>query len=118
VSAARHDEKRSTERPDEEALLDQRIREVMNTGPEKHPAEVWRTLREHARLPLLYPGKFVAYRDTYEGEGDNQRLVRLEVVESSDTLEGLHERVARLPRKVRERLQVVYIDAPHDLPML
>jgi hypothetical protein len=85
----------------------------MGTGPENYSPEQWRSLRAHARLPLLYAGWFVAFRDSYEGEGDARRLVHREVLCASRTLEGLHERLAALPEEQQRGVQMIYVERGH-----
>jgi hypothetical protein len=101
---------RRREPPQEEAELDRRIRSLLGKGPEDYPADQWRGLREHLRLPVLYPGQFVAHRDHYEGEGDSRRLVRREVVHASRTLAGLHRRLAELSEEEQQGVQVVRVE--------
>jgi hypothetical protein len=84
-------------RPEEEALLDEKIRTELGTGPENYSAEDWRTLRERSRLFLLYPNQVVACRHHYVGDGNDRRLAFVEVVCASDWLEDLHEKLSRLP---------------------
>lgn len=106
--------KRSQHRPeDEEERLDREIRSLMGTGPEDYSPDQWRGLREHARLPLLYAGRFVAFRESYEGEGAGCRLARREVLCASHTLEGLHKRLAALPEEQQQVAQVLYVEKGH-----
>jgi hypothetical protein len=102
--------------PDEEAELDRRIRELWGEGPENNPPEQWASMREHARLSLLYPGMFVAHRDSYEGEGKQHRLVRREVLCAAPTLEELHEHLDQVVPREEPGIQVVYIEKPDDPP--
>lgn len=50
---------------DEEERLDQVILSQLGERPEDYTPEQWQGLRAHARLPLLYAGRFVAFLDTY-----------------------------------------------------
>jgi hypothetical protein len=95
---------------DEDARLDQGIRATLGKAGEDCSPEQIRRLREQFRLNVLYPGKYVAFRDHYEGEGDNCRLVHREVLCASRTLRGLHERLEELPQDVQRRAQVTYVE--------
>src|SRR5262245_28276385 len=79
-------------RPEEEAELDRRIKELTGEGPENNTPEGWAGMREQMRLELLYPGLFVAFRDHHQGKGKRRRLVWREVLCSARTLEKLSER--------------------------
>jgi hypothetical protein len=94
---------------DEEVQLDQRIRSTLGTGPEEYPADHWRGLREHARLPLLYPGQFVAFRDHYE-EWAGRRLARREVLHAAASLEQVQEHVAQLPENEQQGVEITYVE--------
>jgi hypothetical protein len=98
---------------DEEERLDQAIRSQLGEGPESYSPEQWRGLRAHARLPLLYAGRFVAFHDTYEGEGTARRLVHRQVLCASRTLEGLHKRMAALPAEQQQAAQIIYVEKSH-----
>jgi hypothetical protein len=98
---------------DEEERLDQAIRSFMGTGPEDYTPEDWRSMRAHARLPLLYAGRFVAFLDTYEGEKDERRLVHRQVLCASRTLEGLYKRMAKLPEEQQQAAKFIYVDRGH-----
>ncbi len=95
-----------------EAKLDKGIFAMFGTGPGDYSPEDWRSLREHARLNVLYVGRFVAFRDHREGEGDNYRLVRREVVASSKSLWALQKRLAALPKAVTDHLCTIYVEPP------
>jgi hypothetical protein len=106
--------KQEQRRPeDEEERLDRAIRSFMGTGPEDYTPELWRSMRAHARLPLLYAGRFVAFLDTYEGEGAARRLVHREVLCASRTLEGLHKRIAKLPEEQQHAARIIYVERGH-----
>src|SRR5947209_109501 len=94
----------------QEARLDQCIQSALGTGPHDLPADQWRGLREHSRLPLLYPGQFVAFRDHYEGEGAERRLARREVLHAATSLEALHEHLAQEPEAELQGVQVTYVE--------
>jgi hypothetical protein len=94
----------------QEELLDHQIRLVHGKGPQDYSPEQWSGLREQLRLSLLYPGRFVAYRDHYKGQGKSLRLVRREVLYASRTLPGLNRRIARLPLEEQEGICVSYVE--------
>jgi hypothetical protein len=97
------------EQMDEERRLDQRIRSVLRTGPEDYPPDQWRGLREHARLPLLYSGLFVAFRDHY-AEGVGRRLERREVLYAAASLEQVQEHVAGLPEQEQQGVEITCVE--------
>lgn len=94
----------------EEAVLDRRIQSLLGTGPDNYSSEQWRSLREQMRLPLLYPGQFVAYKDHYEGEGDERRLTCREVLCASRSLSALNKLLEQLPLTTRDCIQVSRVD--------
>lgn len=98
---------------DEEERLDQAIREQLGEGPENLTPEQWRGLRAHARLPLLYAGRWVAFLDTDEGKGAEHSLVDHKVLCSSRTLEGLYKRMAALPQEQQQAANFIYVDRGH-----
>jgi hypothetical protein len=65
-------------RPEEEALLDEKIRTEWGTGPENYPAEDWRGVRENARLMLLYPDKVLFFRGRISWLSGISRQARIE----------------------------------------
>jgi hypothetical protein len=100
--------KRPRKPQDLEAKLDRGVREVVGKGPEEYSPEDWRSLREQLRLCILYPGKVVAFRDHYEGEGDSRRLVRREVLRASRSLWAVGKYLDKLPE---EEQRDVYLDS-------
>jgi hypothetical protein len=100
---------------DDEATLDRRIRSLLGTGRPDYSPEEWRGLREQLRLALLYPGRYVAFRDHYSGEGVSLRLVRREVLLASRSLTALNRRLAKLPEHTRQGAHVVFVE-PEQAP--
>jgi hypothetical protein len=94
----------------EEAKLDRKIRSLLGKGPLDYPAEEWRGIREQLRLTLLYPGRYVAFRDHYTGEGASLRLIHRKVLLDSRSLTALNKRLARLPQEVQQGVQVTFVD--------
>jgi hypothetical protein len=101
------------QKSDEEARLDRGIKAYLGSGPADFSPERWKLYREQVRLMVLYSGKFVACRDSYEGEGDKLHLTKREVLCVSRTLAGLHKRLAKLPKKSQRGAWVCYVE-PHD----
>jgi hypothetical protein len=95
-----------------EAKLDKGIRAMIGTGPDDYSPEDWRSVREQFRLNVLYVGRFVAFRDHYEGEGDTRRLIQREVVASSKSFWAFQKRLAALPDAVTDHLGVDYVEPP------
>lgn len=94
----------------EDKRLDQELEKHIGATVADHQPEEWCGLREHARLQALYPGKFVAYLDHFEGEGHTLRLRHREVLCVSRTLPGLHKRLEALPEEKRKTAQVSYVE--------
>jgi hypothetical protein len=86
---------------DEEARLDQALEKFLGKRRSDYPPGSWARMRETMRIEVLYPGKYVAFRDHYEGEGDKRYLKKREVVCVSRTLPGLHKRLAKLPEEAQ-----------------
>jgi hypothetical protein len=82
--------------PQEEALLDRKLKSLLGKGPQDYRPEQWRSLRERLRLPLLYSGQYVAYCDHYEGEGEARRLQHREVLCAAESLAALNERLEQV----------------------
>ncbi len=93
--------------PDLEAKLDREVQARVGYGPADCAPEDWRSMREYLRLCVLYPGKVVAFRDHYHGEGDGRRLVRREVLCASRSGAVVSKFLARLPEA---ELQGVFMD--------
>jgi hypothetical protein len=70
------------------------------------------SLREDLRLQLEYPDCYVAYLDTWTGEGEGRRLVH-QVVADAAALAELHARLAQLPADVRARATLEYVLDPN-----
>jgi hypothetical protein len=99
---------------DEEARLDEAIRDSYGKGPEDYTPEQWRGLREHHRLLLLYPGLWVAFREHWEGAGNHTRLVRVEVLCVSHSLRGLHRQMGKFPEKEQWTIMVTRVPTPDE----
>jgi hypothetical protein len=98
---------RSRKPPDLEAKLDREVQAIVGKGPGDYSPEDWRSLREQLRMSILYPGKVVAFRDHYEGEGDSRRLVRREILCASRSGMVVSKFVDQLPQREQ---QDVYMD--------
>jgi hypothetical protein len=95
---------------DRTAELEEKLRSKIGKGAEEYSPSDWRSLREQFRLPLLYPGHHVAFRDHHEGEGAGRRLVSREVVYVGGSLEEVQKHLSSLPD---EQLQGIFIE---DVP--
>ena len=95
---------------DAEARLDRKIRSLLGKGPLDYAAEEWHGLREQLRLALLYPGRYVAFRDHYTGEGASLRLTHREVLLDSRSLAALNQRLAKLPEETQQGVHVAFVD--------
>jgi hypothetical protein len=105
---------------DLEAKLDRAIIALLGRGPEDYSPVQWRGLREHLRLVLLYPGRWVAFCDHHEGEGQERRLVRREVLCVSRSSPALNRRLdkllQRMPPEAQFSVGFTYIEPPDSLP--
>ena len=101
--------------PAAEARLDHKIRSLLGKGPLDYPPEEWRGIREQFRLALLYPGRYVAFRDHYTGKGSSLRLIHREVLLDSRSLTALNKRLAKLPPEVQRGVQVAFVDPDQNL---
>jgi hypothetical protein len=104
--------------PDEEARLDRGIKAFLGNGPADFSPERWKLYREQVRLMVLYPGKFVAHRDYFEGEGNQLRMVKCEVLCASRSLAGLHKRLAKLSKRAQRGAWVSYVERHDELGYL
>ena len=100
---------------DGEARLDRKIRSLFGKGPLDHRPEDWRGLREQLRLALLYPGRYVAFRDHSTGKGASLRLLHREVLFDSRSLVALNKRLAKLPEEAQQEVQVAFVE-PDQAP--
>ena len=95
---------------DLEAKLDRGVKALVGRGPADYTLEDWRGLREQLRLQVLYPGKYVASRDHYQGEADGRRLVHREVLYASRSLAAVQKRIAELPEEEQRIVDLDYVD--------
>jgi len=82
---------------DRTAELEEKIRAEFGDGPEDYSHADWVSLREQRRLPLLYPGCHVAFRDHYDGEHRGRRLVLREVLYASRSARKVQRYLDQLP---------------------
>jgi hypothetical protein len=101
---------RSRQPPDLEATLDREVQAMYGKGPADYSPEDWRSLREQLRLSILYPGKFVAFRDHYEGQGDSRRLVRREILYVSRSGAAVIKYVGRLPEDACRDVYIFHVE--------
>jgi len=72
----------------DEVELDEAVQRLTGKEPQTCPAREWSTLREHLRLAVLHPGRYVVYRDHFEGDDGTRCFVRREVLYQSRRLEA------------------------------
>ena len=99
----------------QEQRLTRGIRALIGKGAADYAPEDWRSLREQMRLSLLYPGRYVAFRDHFRGEGEDQRLVRREVVCEAESLEEVSRLLEALPQDERMGICIDYVE-PAEAP--
>src|SRR5436305_785604 len=81
-----------------EPSINQKLRALLGRHELAPTPEQWAALREGWRLPLLYAGQYVAFRDHFVGEGERRRFGRREIVRTSRSLVALSKFVDRLPK--------------------
>jgi hypothetical protein len=69
----------------------------------------WASLREHLRFDL-YRGQYVVFRDHWEGEGDDQLLVRREILFHSKSRRKAYQFLEKLPEDVARDVCCFYLD--------
>ena len=95
---------------DAETKLDRGIRALVGTGPADYAPEDWVSLREQFRLLVLYPGKFVTFRDRYQNGGTTGRLAQREVLYASRSLAAVQKWLAALPEEEQRDVGLTYVD--------
>src|SRR5262249_30769442 len=103
-------EKRTRRQPDPEEKLDRGVRALVGKSAADYQPDDWRSLREQLRLQVLYPGRFVAFCDRYEGEGESRRLVERKVLGISRSLAGINKQIDRLPEKERQGVLIDFVE--------
>jgi hypothetical protein len=98
---------------DLEAKLDRGVKALVGRGPADYAPEDWISLREHLRLEVLYPGKYVAYWNHYQGGGDCGRLARRDVLFASRSLAAVQKRIAQLSEEERRTIRLTVVDKPN-----
>src|SRR5262245_6964018 len=93
-----------------ETKLDKGVQALLGKGPADYPPEDWRTIREHLRLQVLYPGRFVIFRDHYQMDGDDRWLIKREVVHTARSMAAVQKWLAPLPEEELDDLHVLYIE--------
>ncbi len=71
--------------------------------------EGWASLREHLRFNL-YRGQYIVYRDHWQGEGDEQLLVRREILFHSKSRQRAFRFLEELPKDQAQDVSCSYID--------
>lgn len=93
-----------------EAKLDASMQAILQRGRAEYAPEDWCSLREQLRLTLLYPGRYVAFRDHYHGTGEARRLTRREVLRASRSLAAVSAFVEALPATERPGVYIDYVE--------
>jgi hypothetical protein len=100
----------------EEAKLDAGVKALLNKGPEDYTPSEWQSVREHLRLVVLYPGKYVAFRDCFKGEGQARRLVQRQILRTSTSLVAVSRHIDRLPEKERQGVLIDFVEPAETSP--
>ena len=90
--------------------LDKKLKALLGKGPDAYTAEQWNGFREQMRLPLLYPGKYVLFRDHYAGNGAGLRLIRREVLRSGRSLLAVNRWLDQQPAEIQRGIHILYVD--------
>jgi hypothetical protein len=90
--------------------LDKGIQALLGKGPADYPPDSWRRIREHLRLQVLYPGRFVLFRDHYQEEGEHRWLIQREVLATFRTMAAVQKWLAPLSDEQRLDLCVEYVE--------
>lgn len=77
--------------------LEQKLRAETGRGPEDYALKDWVSMREMARLRLLYPGYHVAFRDHWDGQHPGRRLLLREVLCASREMREVQDHLMALP---------------------
>jgi hypothetical protein len=98
--------------PDRTAELEEKLRAETGKGPEDYVPADWVSMREQFRLHLLYPGRFVAFRDHHIGEGGARRLRLREVLCVSPSYRKVQHYLNQLPSDEIRGVFMQYVDRP------
>lgn len=90
--------------------LDQKIEVLLKKRTADFSREDWASLREQFRLLVLYPGKYVAFRDHFQGEGDDRRLFHREVLHASKSLAVVQKHIATMSEAELQGVQMDFIE--------
>lgn len=101
-----------------ETNLDEAMRAFLGEGPEAHSPQEWLGLCNLLKLQALYPGQFVAWRDHYEGEDDERRLVFREILFASKRGADVRRKLAKLSDEELYGVFMGYVPAPDEIPFL
>lgn len=93
-----------------DAKLDASVEALLHKRPSDYPPQDWVSVREQLRLTLLYPGRFVAFRDHYKGVGTSRRLTLREVLHASRSLAALNKHLDKLPERDRRDVLIDYVE--------
>ena len=72
-----------TNKSADDERLEERIRRLVGPEYDTLSEEIRHGMKQQHKLPLLYPGEFVAFRDHWEGQGDDVKLTNREVLRHS-----------------------------------
>ncbi len=99
-----------------EARLARAVRRFTGKGPESYAPEDWASTLESYRLPILYAGQFVAFRDHYRAEGKALRLLRREVLCHSRSMTKVQKFLTNLSDEEKRNTFFDYTEGP-DAPL-
>lgn len=111
MNLRRKKEEEKLRRQKEEEKLDRGIELLLHRGRTAYSnPEVWLEFREQMRLTVLYPGRWVAFRDHFEGEGVSRRLLRREVLRSARSAFAVSKYLASLPEKEQRGVFIDFVE--------
>lgn len=102
--------------PERTEELEAKLQAKIGQGPEAYSPRDWVSLREGHRLALLYPDRYVAFRDHHDGRGDRRRLACREVVYVGDSQEEVQKYLSTLSDKELLNVFLEYVPGPRRGP--
>jgi hypothetical protein len=110
-------EKKPRRGPDTEQILDRGIKSLIGKQAIDYSLpDDWRSLREHLRIHILHPGKFVAFRDHFKFVGDTRRLVEREIICASRSLAAVTKKIDQLPPEEVNEVIIDYVEPKSTSP--
>lgn len=94
----------------QEEKLDRGIEALLHRAQDDFSPPDWRSIRERLRLIVLYPGRYVAFRDKFEGEGASRRLIDRKVLCASRSLAAVSRQIECLPEQEQREVYIDFVE--------